>query len=77
MATMKVRSFIPCPICGREMVQMGGGWYYECNVGLVSIECEDCDLEIKEYGFHHGFKDGEARSYHKLMDSLKARITCR
>lgn len=74
MTTMTVRSFIPCPICGKEMVQMAGSWYYECEAGVVSLECDDCNLDIREYGFMHGLKDGEAHSYHKLMNILKRRI---
>lgn len=74
MTTMDVRSFIPCPICGSEMRQTSGSWYYECESGLVSIECGKCNLEIKEYGFMHGLKDGEAQSYHKLINILKERI---
>lgn len=74
MTTMTVRSFIPCPICGKEMVQMAGSWYYECEAGVVSLECDDCNLDIREYGFMHGLKDGEAQSYNKLMTILKERI---
>ena len=74
MTTMTVRSFIPCPICGKEMVQMAGSWYYECEAGVVSLECDDCNLDIREYGFMHGLKDGEAQSYHKLMNILKERV---
>lgn len=73
MATMTVRSFIPCPVCGKEMRQTGGGWYYKYDSGLVSLECGKCNLQIHEYGFEHGLKDGEAHSYHKLMNILKER----
>lgn len=74
MATMMVRSFIPCPICGKEMRQTGGGWYYEHDAGLVELECRKCNLQIREFGFEHGFEDGEAHSYGKLMNVLKERI---
>lgn len=73
MTTM-VRGFIPCPICGKEMELMAGSFYYEYDLGSVTLECEDCHLVISEYAWRHGMKRGEANSYGKLVNILKGRM---
>lgn len=77
MRPWNVKSGIKCPICGKELELMSGSFYYEFNLGLVNLECEDCHLEIKEYSHHHGYKDGQANSYwpivHALIDRVKKR----
>lgn len=72
--TMDVRSFIPCPVCGKEMRLMAGSFYYEYELGSVTLECEDCHLVISEYAHRHGMERGEANSYGKLVNILKRRI---
>lgn len=72
--TLYVRSFIPCPICGKEMELMSGSFYYEYDLGSVTLECEDCHLVISEYAWRHNMKRGEANSYGKLVNILKRRI---
>ena len=71
---MTVRSFVNCPLCGKEMRMTSGGFYYRNNLGLVELKCEDCNVSISEYGFMHGMKDGEANSYGKLVDILTRRV---
>ena len=71
---MEVRSFVKCPLCGKEMRMTSGGFYYRNNLGLVELECKDCNLSIREYGFMNGMKDAEANSYFKLVDILTRRV---
>ena len=74
MQPWNVKSGVKCPICGKELELMSGSFYYEFNVGLVHLECEDCHLEIKEYSHHHGYKNGEAGSYWPLVKALLKRV---
>lgn len=69
-----VNSGVKCPICGKELRMMSGSFYYECNLGLIYLECEDCNLEIKEYSHHHGYESGEAGSYWPLVKALLKRV---
>lgn len=71
---MTVRSFISCPLCGEEMRLMSGSFYYSIGCGLVELECEHCNLSIKEYNFENGFNPGEKNSYHKLVKKLVERV---
>ena len=71
---MTVRSFVPCPLCGKEMRLTSGLFYYTNELGVISMECSECNLQISEYGFIHGLKDAEANSYGKLVEILKRRI---
>ena len=68
-----VRSGFLCPMCGKEMRIMSGSWYYENDLGIVQIECPDCNITVNEYAFMNGFKNGEAHSYGKLVEILKGR----
>lgn len=74
MSTLYVKSGYKCPLCGQEMELMSGSFYYEGNLGVVSMECHDCGLSISEYGHHHGLKSGEANSYWKLVHTLEGRL---
>lgn len=74
MTTLDVRSFIPCPICGKEMRLLSGSFYYGYDLGVVTLECGDCCLVISEYAHHHDMERGEANSYGKLVNILKRRI---
>lgn len=74
MQPWNVRSGVNCPFCGKEMGMMSGTFYYEHNLGLVQLECEDCYLEIKEYCHHHGYENGEAGSYWPLVNALLKRV---
>lgn len=71
---MEVRSGCACPMCGKEMKLMSGGFYYEHCLGVVDLCCHDCNLEIKEFAFEHGLKNGEANSYGKLVNALRGRV---
>lgn len=70
----EVKSGFMCPYCGKEMMMTDGSMYYEFELGAVTIGCDDCHLEIWEFGHRHGFKDGEAGSYHKLVNALRRRL---
>lgn len=74
MQPWNVRSKVNCPFCGKEMELMSGTWFYEHDLGLVSLDCEDCHLEIKEYSRHHGYESGEAGSYWILVHALLKRV---
>lgn len=71
---MEVRSFVNCPLCGKEMRMTSGGFYYRHNLGIVGLTCMDCGVSIHEYAFLHGMKDAEAHSYGKLVDILTKRV---
>lgn len=71
---MYVKSGIMCPYCGKEMRMTDGGTYYKFEFGAITIECDDCHLEIWEFGHRHGLKVGEANSYHKLVNAIRRRL---
>ena len=71
---MYVKSGVKCPLCGKEMQLMSGSFYYDNDLRCVCIECRDCGLSIFEYGRLHGFEEGEAQSYHKLVNALVSRV---
>lgn len=74
MLPWNTRAKIDCPFCGKEMEMMSGSYYYENNIGCVSVECHRCNMVVHEYAFHHGFKEGEANSYWPLMKTLLNRV---
>lgn len=74
METWYVKSDVNCPLCGEKMKLMSGSVYYNHDLGLVNLYCDDCNLDIREYGHHHGFGDGEANSYWPLTKTLLNRV---
>lgn len=71
---MYVRSFIKCPLCGKEMRMMSGAWYYSYPAHLITIDCRECNLEINEYDFDHKGDDPEQTPYEVMVERLKKRI---
>lgn len=69
-----VKTGIMCPYCGKEMRMTDGGTYYEFEFGAITVECDDCHLQIWEFGYRHGLKAGEAHSYHKLVNAIRRRL---
>lgn len=75
MMNLDVKSGLACPMCGNEMRITSGTFYYENELGLISLECNDCDLGIDEYCFHHRLKNGDTGSYWKLYHALIGRAS--
>jgi len=71
---MGVKSGFMCPYCGKEMMMTDGSTFYEFELGAVTVQCDDCHLDIWEFGHRHGLKAGEAGSYHKLVNALRRRL---
>lgn len=74
METWDVQSEARCPLCGEKMRLMSGSAYYKYNLGVVELSCRECSLEIREYGYRHGFEDGQANSYWPLVHALMERV---
>lgn len=70
----EVKSGFMCPYCGKEMMMTDGPTFYESELGAITVECHDCHLEIWEFSHRHGLKEGEAHSYHKLVNAIRRRL---
>lgn len=72
--TLTVRSFIPCPLCGKEMRMTSGTFYYSFDCGVISLDCDDCNLTISEYNHHHNLENSGKNTYHTMINILKRRV---
>lgn len=74
MFDWNVKAEVNCPLCGKEMEMTSGTRYYENDFGCISVECNDCHLEVYEFGHRHGFEAGQANSYWPLVKALRRRL---
>ena len=77
MLDWDVNTDVNCPICGEKLRLTSGTVYYRYNLGTIELTCSNCDLDITEFGFKHGFTKGQANSYwpmvHALLERAKRR----
>lgn len=58
---LTVRSFLKCPLCGKEMQLTNPAWYYETGIRVISLNCVDCYLAINQHPEWPEEKEGQVK----------------